>query len=180
VQELNNQVIYAACALFYALAGAACDVVSRRIPNAVTLPAILFGLMVHGILGGWKGMLSAAGGGLVCGMVFSLFFVAGGMGGGDVKLITAVGCHAGFPLIGPLLLGTSLAGGLMAVAVALYRRKWKQTIRNLGSLAVHHAAAGLRRHPELHLGNEQSLRLPYAVAIAAGGAVTFGRVMMQR
>jgi prepilin peptidase CpaA len=180
VQEPNIQVIYAACGLLCALAGAVYDVVSRRIPNGLTLPAMLFGLVVHASLGGWRGLGSAVAGGLLCGLIFLLFYIAGGMGGGDVKLVTAMGCHVGLSLTGTLLIATSLAGGLMAILGALEQRKLKQTVRNVGALAAHHATAGLSPHPDLHLGNQQSLRLPYAVAIAAGSAATLVRVVMQR
>ena len=33
--------------------------------------------------------------GLIGGVLFLIFYLAGGMGAGDVKLITAVGCMAG-------------------------------------------------------------------------------------
>jgi prepilin peptidase CpaA len=180
VHELNMDVVYAGCALFCALAGAGYDVASRRIPNALTLPAILFGLLVHGSLGGWRQLGSAATGGLLCGVVFLVFYVAGGMGGGDVKLMAAVGCNAGLPRVAMLLLVTSLAGGAMAITLAAWRRRLKETMRNVWTLAAHHGTAGLEPHPDLNLDNQQALRLPYALAIAAGSAGTFCWVMAQR
>lgn len=175
--RVNIEVVYASCSIFCALVGAGYDLVSRRIPNAFTLPAILFGLLVHGSFGGWRELGSAAGGGFVCGVIFLLFYIAGGMGGGDVKLIAAVGCNAGLPLTGPLLILTSLAGGAMAVGLALYHRRLKQTVQNMCALVAHHGTAGLAPHPVLNVGNEQALRLPYALAIAAGSALTLCRLM---
>ena len=131
MEKLNTEFAYAACCLFCALVGAAFDVVSRRIPNAFTLPAMVFGLMLHLSLGGWGEMARAGAGGLLCGLIFLLFFLAGGMGGGDVKLIMAAGCTAGLSLIGPLMLLTALAGGVMAVCLALYRGRLQQTLGNL-------------------------------------------------
>ena len=176
----NIEFVYAACSLFCAVVGAAYDVISRRIPNAFTLPAILFGLLLHYSLGGWRQLGSAAAGGLVCGLIFLLFHLAGGMGGGDVKLITAVGCSAGLSLIGPLLILTSLAGGAMAVGLALYHRRLKQTMHNMCALVVHHGTVGLAPHPDFNLDNNQALRLPYALAIAVGSTVSLGRLMVQR
>jgi prepilin peptidase CpaA len=180
VEKLNIELVYAVCSLFCALVGAAYDVISRRIPNAFTLPAILFGLVLHFRLGGWRQLGSAAAGGLLCGLIFLLFHLAGGMGGGDVKLITAAGCSAGISLVGPLLIMTSLAGGAMAVGLALYHRRLKQTLLNMCALAVHHGKAGLAPHPDFNLENTQALRLPYAVAIAAGSAISLCRLMVQR
>ncbi len=125
-------------------------------------------------------MGSAAAGGLVCGLIFLLFYLAGGMGGGDVKLITAAGCIAGLSLIGPLLILTSLAGGVMAIGLALYHRRLKQTMLNMCALVVHHGTAGLAPHPDFNLDNAQALRLPYALAIAAGSALSLCLLMVQR
>jgi prepilin peptidase CpaA len=180
VGRLNIEFIYAACSLFCALVGAVYDVISRRIPNAFTLPAILFGLLLHYSLGGWRQLGSAAAGGLVCGLIFLLFHLAGGMGGGDVKLITAAGCSAGLSLVGPLLVLTSLAGGVMAIGLALYYRRLKQTLLSMWALMVHHGRAGLAPHAEVNLDSAHALRLPYALAIAAGSGLTLCRLMVQR
>jgi prepilin peptidase CpaA len=180
VEKPDTEFVYACCSLLCALAGAAYDLIGRRIPNSLTLPAIWFGLLLHFILGGWGQLARAAAGGLLCGLVFLLFYLAGGMGAGDVKLITAAGCSAGLSLIAPLLILTSLAGGVMAASVALYHRRLKDTLLNLCALAAHHRTAGLAPHPELNLDNQQALRLPYAVAIAAGSALSLCLVLVRR
>ena len=178
--KLNIEFAYAACSLLCALVGAVYDVVSRRIPNAFTLPAILFGLLLHFGLGGWRQLGSAAAGGLLCGLIFLVFHLAGGMGGGDVKLITAAGCIAGLSLVGPLLILTSLAGGVMAIGVALYHRRLKETMFNMYTLAVHHGTKGLAPHSDFNLENARALRLPYALAIAAGSALSLGVLIVRR
>jgi prepilin peptidase CpaA len=180
VGKLNIEFAYAGCSLLCAVVGAVYDLRIRRIPNAFTLPAIIFGLLLHFALGGWRELGMATAAGLFCGLIFLLFHIAGGMGGGDVKLITAVGCIAGLSLVGPLLIWTSLAGGVMAVGLALYHRRLKETLGNMCALAVHHVGAGLAPHPELHIGNARTLRLPYALAIAAGSALSLGLFIVQR
>jgi prepilin peptidase CpaA len=102
------------------------------------------------------------------------------MGAGDVKLVTAAGCIAGLPHTGYLLILTALAGGVMALALVLYRGRLKATILNIGALAVHHRHEGLAPHPELNVGNAEALRLPYALAIAAGTALMFFVLVLQR
>ena len=178
--KLNTEFAYAACSLLCAIVGAVYDVAVRRIPNAFTLPAIAFGLLLHFALGGWRQAGTAAAAGLSCGSIFLLFHLAGGMGGGDVKLITAAGSIAGLSLIGPLLILTSLAGGVMALSLALYRRRLKETFMNMWALAIHHGTEGLAPHPELNISNAQTLRLPYALAIAAGSALSLGLLLVQR
>lgn len=170
--KMTTEFVYPAASLVCATVGAAYDLRSRRVPNFVTFPALAFGLLLHFTLGGWRDLGTAAAAGLICGLVFLVFYLAGGMGAGDVKLIAAAGCLAGLPLIANLLILTSVAGGVMAIGLALYRRQLKETILNVGALAVHHKAMGLTPHPELTVSNRRTLRLPYAVAIAAGSALS--------
>jgi len=97
-----------------------------------------------------------------------------------VKLITAAGCIAGLPLIGHLLILTALAGGAMAISLALYRRQLRETVLNMYALAVHHKTMGLTPHPEFNISNDRTLRLPYALAIAAGSALSLCLLIVQR
>jgi len=178
--QLTTEFMYPAASLLCATIGAVYDVRSRRVPNFVTLPAILFGLLLHLTFGGWRQLGSAAAAGIICGLIFLVFHLAGGMGAGDVKLITAAGCIAGLSLIGHLLILTSLAGGVMAICLALYRGRFKETILNVCALAVHHKTAGLVPHPEFNISNAQTLRLPYALAIATGSALSLCLLIVQR
>jgi prepilin peptidase CpaA len=178
--KLTSEFVFAASALLCAGISATYDVRSRRIPNFITLPAIVFGLLLHAVFGGWWQLFTAAAGGLLCGLIFFVFYLAGGMGAGDVKLITATGCIAGLPLVGHLLILTALAGGVMAIGLALYRRQLVATWQNMQALAVHHAIMGLTPHHRFNVSNDRTLRLPYAVAIATGCGLSLCLVVMQR
>jgi prepilin peptidase CpaA len=127
---------------------------------------------LHLAIGGWKQLVSSLAAGLICGVVFLVFYIAGGMGAGDVKLITAVGCIAGLPHVPYLLVLTALCGGAMAIVMALARGQLQQTIMNVGAIAAHHSQEGLQPHPDLNLSNQNTLRLPYALAIAGGSLLT--------
>jgi prepilin peptidase CpaA len=171
--SLQPELTYPAAATACALVGSVFDVKSRRIPNFVTMPAFLFGLALHLALGGWRQLLSSLAAGLICAAVFLVFYIAGGMGAGDVKLILAVGCIAGLSHVAYLLVLTALSGGVMAIVWAVARGQLQQTIMNVGELASHHRHAGLQPHPDLNLKNAATLRLPYALAIAGGSILTF-------
>jgi prepilin peptidase CpaA len=169
---LQSDLTYPATAAVCALVGSVFDVRSRRIPNFITFPSILIGLAMHLAIGGWRQLLSSLAAGLICGVVFLLFYIAGGMGAGDVKLITAVGCIAGLPHVAYLLVLTALCGGAMAICLAMLRGRLQQTIMNVGAIASHHSQQGLQPHPDLNLSNNDTLRLPYALAIAGGSLLT--------
>ena len=102
------------------------------------------------------------------------------MGAGDVKLITAVGCICGLHYIVGLLAFTAIAGGVMAAALALACGRVKQTVLNVAELVTHHRSAGLTPHPEINVLNASTLRLPYALAITAGCALTLYLQGVQR
>ncbi|MGH9617406.1 MAG: A24 family peptidase [Acidobacteriaceae bacterium] len=166
--KLSPDWMYLLLACLCASAGAVSDARIRRIPNLLTGPAIGFALLLHMGAGGWREMGTAAAAGLVGGGVFFVFFVLGGMGAGDVKLMAAVSTLAGFGHLAEILLAVALAGGVFAITLAIARGRLKTTIVNVGSLIHHHAVAGALPHPDLNLSNPNTLRLPYGLAIAAG------------
>jgi prepilin peptidase CpaA len=180
MMQIEQDIVYPAVASACAFVGSVFDVKSRRVPNLLTGPAILFGLLLHLSLGGWQELASAAVAGLICGLVFLIFYLAGGMGAGDVKLITAVGCLSGLHNITFLLALTGIAGGVMAVSLALVRGQLKQTFLNVFALVTHHRSEGLTPHPEINVLNANTLRLPYALAITAGCALTLYMQGVQR
>ena len=71
------------------------DLRTRRIPNVLTFGAAIAGLVAHIALDGASGALTAAGGWLTGLLIFLPFFALGGMGGGDVKLLAALGAWFG-------------------------------------------------------------------------------------
>jgi prepilin peptidase CpaA len=60
----------------------------------------------------------------------------------------------------------------MAIGLALVRGRLQQTLMNVGELVSHHRREGLHPHPDLNISNAQTLRLPYALAIAGGCILT--------
>ena len=85
----------------------ASDIMTRRIPNLVTLGGLAVGLAIHGasglveggLFGGLRGIGFALLGAVACGLVPFFAWKKGEMGGGDVKLFAAIGALVG-PTIG--------------------------------------------------------------------------------
>lgn len=181
MSKIHSELLYPVVSLAFAVTGSVFDLRNRRIPNLLTLPGIVLGLLLHLVLDGWSGLGHSALAGVIAFVVFLIFWLAGGMGAGDVKLITATGCILGGPMnVVWLLIYTALAGGVMALGLALWRGRLKDTIMNLGALVLHHRFEGLKPHPHLNVSNEQTLRLPYALAIAAGSALTICMTVVRR
>jgi len=138
---------------------------SRRIPNWLTVPGFLAGVaanvLVNG-LAGLKASLLGAGFGL---LVLLPFVFLRSIGAGDWKLAGALGAFVGWEVLGNLLMGSILVAGIMALGLVIYKRRFKETMRNIGRLL---ASIFMFRMPgaEVSLDNPQSLKVPYGVALA--------------
>jgi prepilin peptidase CpaA len=99
-----------------AVIAAVFDLRQRRIPNALTVPAMLAGILIHTSRSGWDGFTFALLGLLVGGGVLLIFHILGGMGEGDVKLMAGIGALGGFRFAISVLVLTGVAGGIMAIA----------------------------------------------------------------
>src|SRR3954447_22625979 len=73
------------------------DLRSGKIPNALTYPACIFGLGLSIAEGGGLGLTNSLAGLAVGFLPFFVLYLSGGLGGGDVKLMAAVGALMGFP-----------------------------------------------------------------------------------
>jgi prepilin peptidase CpaA len=160
-------------ALAVAIAAAVIDVQQRRIPNWLTYPAIGMGVLLRAYYFGWHGLLTALGGCLLAGGIVFVFYAVRAMGAGDLKLLAALGTMTGPRYSLMILMGTALAGGVMALIYAAYRGRLWSTLMNTASVMKFHAGAGLQAHPEANLDNPEALRLPYGLAIASGTFYAF-------
>jgi prepilin peptidase CpaA len=160
-------------ALAVAIAAAVMDVQQQRIPNWLTYPAMLAGLLLRSYYFGWNGLLTGIAGCLLAAGIVFLFFAVRAIGAGDLKLLAALGALVGPQYSVTILLATAIAGGVLALAYASFRGRTRETLTNVGSVMKFHAWGGLHTHPEINLDNPAALRMPYGLAIAAGTLYTF-------
>jgi len=139
------------------------DLRTRRIPNVLTgtMAGAGLGLAVFG-LGGIS--VGAAVLGCVVGLVLMLpGHALGATGGGDVKLMAAVGSLLGPLVVVNAVLFTAVAGGVLAVTVAIQRRRLGTTLAGTGRMIA--VPTDVKR--EVAAGTPAS-RFAYGPAIAAG------------
>src|SRR5262249_34995119 len=133
---------------------------SRRISNRLTYPAAALGLAVHAATGGWSGLTASALGLLLGLALFLVPFLLGGMGGGDVKLLAAIGALQGPQVVLLTALYAGLARGVLAVGYLVSQRGLAGTVR--------YATGG--RHGGVRAPAPRAA-IPYGPAIAAGALV---------
>jgi len=158
-------------ALLVAVMAAVTDLKARIVPNVLIIVglALGFGLQIHA--SGTPGLIRALEGAAIGLLVFLPFYLAGGMGAGDVKLMAALGACLGPMEILRVALVASLVGALMALALASRRGALGRVLRSTGGLIAAWFTRWPRRIPELTLEAPGNLSIPYAVAIAAGAAM---------
>jgi prepilin peptidase CpaA len=138
---------------------------SRRIPNWLTVPGLVIGISLNTLSGGWAGLktsLLGAGLGL---LVLLPFVFLRSLGAGDWKLAGALGAFVGWQAMVTLLMGSVFVAGVMALALVIYKRRFLQTLRNIGGILVSMVTFH-KPGPEVSLDNPQSLKVPYGVALA--------------
>ena len=142
------------------------DVQSRKIPNALTGPAFLLGILVHLGLGGVGGGGNALLGAAVASAILLPGWLLGFMGAGDVKLMGAVGAWLGHPDGLVAAVAALIAGGLIAILVAARRGLLKQALRN--SLALGLALLARRGRGPTPQPATTGVRFPIPPAVLAG------------
>jgi prepilin peptidase CpaA len=157
-----------------ALVALACvaDIRTRRIPNALTFGATVAALLFHGTTAGTSGLAAGVGGWILGAAVFFPVFALRGMGAGDVKLLAAVGAWLGPLQVASVALITTLAGGAIAVVVALLHGYLRAALTNLWMLLMHWRISGIQPLPAVTLEGGSGPRLAYAVPIAIGTVAT--------
>ena len=104
-------------AILVGLAATADDLVRRRIANWIPAAALAGGFGWQIGQSGWMGALSALLGAVVGFAVFLIFYLMGGMGGGDVKLMAGFGALLGAGRLLEAALWTAGVGGILALSV---------------------------------------------------------------
>ena len=141
------------------------DVRTRRIPNLLVGTALLLALATHFAIGGLHGLAGAALGALLAGGLLLPGWLMRWMGAGDVKLMAAVGAWLGHPLGLVALLAALMAGGVIAIAVAMRRRMLMQSLWNAAVLGSWVASRSSSAAPS---PVTTGVRFPFALAAAAG------------
>jgi len=138
----------------------------RRISNSLTFPAAIIGLLIHSIDSGWDGFSFSLIGLTIGLVIFIVPFVFGKMGGGDVKLMGALGALVGGYGIVNLALLTAIAGGVLAITIALYNNKLKDTIYKTWNL-VRNIISTTEKKTSDNIFSK-SIKMPYGIAIGGG------------
>ena len=145
------------------ITAAAIDLRVRRVPNVLTGSIALVGLGLAAVGLGRVGIWLALAGCLVGLTLMLPGDLIGAMGGGDVKLLAAVGTLLGPGATLRAFVASAVAGGLIAIFVAWRRGRFTATVAGAAVLV----ASGGSRIDEIN-DSRRDNRFAYAPAIAVG------------
>jgi len=149
------------------------DFRTRKIPNWLTVPALVVGIGMHTVVAGWSGAIaSLEGAGLALVVLLPLVLLRG-LGAGDWKLMGAVGAFLGPLMLLFVLLGSIFVSGFMAIVAILRTQRVGETLRNIVVLVRGFFAFGLRTNPKISLDNPALLKVPFGVAVAVSTLICF-------
>jgi prepilin peptidase CpaA len=146
-----------------------------RVPNWMTYPLVLSGLVYGAVSGGWGG-LGASALGMVVGLACLLpLYSVGGMGAGDVKLMAGMGAWVGAAATWYAFCVSVVVGAIMALIMAWWRGKFDHHMAQFTMLWLEWfsvrdprklAAIAAERKPTM-------LLLPYGIPICIGSIAYF-------
>lgn len=143
------------------------DLRFQRIPNWLTFAAIFSGIALNSVTNGFSGFLLSLIGAILGIALLILFYLLGGMGGGDVKLMGAVGAFLGPKGVVIAFLATALTGGIYALILLSFHGQLGKTLMRYWLILKTGLLTGKVFYVPPSEG-EKKPRLRYGVAIALG------------
>ena len=146
------------------------DLKQHRIPNLLTLTVLIAGISSQFLLHSWEGLIDSIGGLAVGFLIFMPFYIKGGMGAGDVKLMAATGAFLGFKgallAVGLALLAGSVMGIFLLVilgGIKAAMHRYYATLKQL--LYTNNISLSYIPPPS---DEAAAVKFPYASAICVG------------
>lgn len=136
------------------------DLMYKKVYNRVTVPCLFIGIALSVFknhpFGFWNAIFAST-------LAFGVFFILfnfGLVGGGDVKLIAAIGALTGYPLILEVIFWGTISDGIYSLLTLIIKGHWKDLPRFIYRLPVWH-----KNFLDV---KQNSTSIPYGLCISIG------------
>jgi prepilin peptidase CpaA len=153
------------------LVAAVTDVWKFRVYNVLTLPLLTSGLLYHVYNADFADSLL----GLLFGFVALIpLYIVGGMGGGDVKLMAAVGAWLGIAPTFYVFIASALAAGMYALTLVVWNGRFGEVLVDIQIMWLRLASVGKylgaddQVEREVRRSDRRSRIIPFAAMVAIG------------
>jgi len=166
------------------LVAAVFDLRTRRVPNAITGPLLVAGLIQAMSIGGLSGLVDAVGACVLLAMPFVLMFLFAHGGAGDAKFMGAIGAWLGLAQGTIVLFCVAGAGIVLAIARAIAQKRLRFVLGNVFvsvcTFIIYLTGYRMKQYGADEAGADQSygLSIPYGVAIFAGVCAAGGFILL--
>lgn len=170
----NKEVIRWGVVLIASLVAALTDLKDRRIPNILTLPLLVAGLVQAAWFDGFDGLKSSLLTAVILGLPYVLLFLFAGGGAGDAKLMAAVGAWLGLPNGVAALVAISVCAVVLALLRALFAKRFFEVLNNIRFMMLSFLFFLSTKGSAKYVGgmetadDKTALTIPYGPAIFAG------------
>lgn len=159
------------------------DVSTRRVPNGLTVPVVVTGLVWAVSNRGLGGLGDAAGGCVLLALPYVLLFVFAGGGAGDAKLMGAIGAWLGLREGLVVLISVVVVGAALAVVLALAKGRGRSVAANLSRVGsavffVVFVEGSLREVRSFMPRTKDMQTIPYGLAVFGGVCAAAGGLIL--
>ena len=166
------------------LVAAGFDLRTKRVPNAITVPLLIIGLIQATSIGGLSGLIDAIAACVLLAMPYVLMFLFAHGGAGDAKFMGAIGAWLGLTQGAIVLFCVAIAGAVLAIARTIAQKRLRLVLGNV-FVSICTFMISLTGYRFKEYGADEactdrsySLSIPYGVAIFAGVCIAGGFVLL--
>lgn len=140
----------------------------HKIYNKLLFPALLIAFILHLYQGGVLGLMASFWGAIIGFIILLLPYFLGGMGAGDVKLLTVIGAFGGAHFVIVSFLIGAIIGGLISICLLIRQKALLHTMKYyLFFFPI------VRKYGDLSetISNAHQDKFPYGIALALGAFI---------
>lgn len=137
---------------------------SRRIPNFITFPGMLLGLLTNSYLNGAQGIRDAIIGIVTPVILLFVFYALRMIGAGDIKLFAAIGAFTGVLFALKIIVMSILCGGIIATVLVIVRKNAVSRIKHMWNYILSIFIMGkISKYQSFSESNDGLFKFSYAI-----------------